>query len=237
MTDMMKPPGRELAPRPGYEVGYARPPRDTRFKPGQSGNPRGRPKGARNKRPGLHEERLKDIILDEAYRGVTVRDGDRTVRISVAQAIVRAMAVKAAKGEHRAQRLFAQLLASVESSRKMLYDEYFDKALTYKLAWEEELDRRRRMGVKHLPDPLPHPDQIRIDMREGTVRMVGPMTREEKAEVDHWREKLPLIAEAVADLREQLPYETDPEERASIEEHIRIGEEMTEKISKALEGL
>jgi Family of unknown function (DUF5681) len=29
-------------------VGYRRPPIGTRFRPGQSGNPRGRPKGARN---------------------------------------------------------------------------------------------------------------------------------------------------------------------------------------------
>ena len=29
-------------------VGYGRPPMMTRFRPGQSGNPRGRPKGARN---------------------------------------------------------------------------------------------------------------------------------------------------------------------------------------------
>ena len=31
-----------------YEVGYGKPPVKTRFKPGQSGNPRGRPKGVRN---------------------------------------------------------------------------------------------------------------------------------------------------------------------------------------------
>ena len=27
-----------------YEIGYGKPPKQTRFKPGQSGNPRGRPK-------------------------------------------------------------------------------------------------------------------------------------------------------------------------------------------------
>ena len=60
-----------------YEVGYGKPPVHTQFKPGQSGNPKGRPKGAKNKRPKLNEERLKGIILDEAYRDITVRDGDR----------------------------------------------------------------------------------------------------------------------------------------------------------------
>ncbi len=33
-----------------YKVGYCRPPLANRFRPGQSGNPRGRPKGARNLR-------------------------------------------------------------------------------------------------------------------------------------------------------------------------------------------
>jgi hypothetical protein len=31
-----------------YKVGYGRPPMNTRFRPGRSGNPRGRPKGSKN---------------------------------------------------------------------------------------------------------------------------------------------------------------------------------------------
>lgn len=237
MSGRPKKPGKALSARPGYEVGYAKPPRRTRFQPGQSGNPRGRPKGAKNKRPGIHEERMKDIILDEAYRTISVREGDRNVTIPMAQAIVRAMAVNAAKGQHRAQRLFAELLAAVESSRKLLHNEYFEMALTYKLEWEKELQRRERLGITHLPDPLPHPDQVRIDVREGTVSMTGPMTPAEKAELDHWQAQLPMLREAVDNLREDLEQEADPEERESIEKHIRIGEELHRKITKALRDL
>ncbi len=49
---------------------------------------------------------MKDIILDEAYRTITVRDGDRNVKVQMAQAIIRSLAVNAAKGQHRAQLLF-----------------------------------------------------------------------------------------------------------------------------------
>ena len=34
--------------KPGYQVGYRRPPQRTQFQPGQSGNPEGRPIGSLN---------------------------------------------------------------------------------------------------------------------------------------------------------------------------------------------
>jgi hypothetical protein len=62
-------------------VGYGRPPKATRFRKGESGNPRGRPKGSKNKHPALNEERMKAILLQEAYRTITVRDGEKKVTV------------------------------------------------------------------------------------------------------------------------------------------------------------
>ena len=171
-----------LVARPGYDVGYGKPPKDTRFKPGQSGNPKGRPRGSKNKRPGMHEERMKDLILDEAYRDITIREGHRSVTIPMAQAVMRSLAVNAAKGQHRS-------LASVESSRKILHDQWLDTAITYKVEWEKELRRREQLGIIDLPEPLPHPDHVKIDMIEGTAVIVGPATKEEKAEYDWFVER------------------------------------------------
>jgi Family of unknown function (DUF5681) len=55
-----------------YEVGYCKPPEATRFKPGKSGNLKGRPKGSKNAIPSLSDERIKKLIIEEAYRTVPI---------------------------------------------------------------------------------------------------------------------------------------------------------------------
>ena len=47
-----------------HEVGYGKPPKGGQFKPGKSGNPSGRPKGAKNKLP----QEVKAMIL-QALQG------------------------------------------------------------------------------------------------------------------------------------------------------------------------
>ena len=130
----------------GYEVGYGKPPEGTKFRKGVSGNPRGRPKGAKNKVPAINEERMKAIILEEAYRTITVRDGTRNVTVPIARAVLRSLAVNAVKGQHRSQRLFAELLASVETANRALHNEWMQTAIDYKTGWERELDRRKQLG-------------------------------------------------------------------------------------------
>jgi Family of unknown function (DUF5681) len=162
-----------------YSVGYGKPPEATRFKPGRSGNPKGRPKGARNTRPALNEERLKKIVLDEAYRKIKVADGNKVVSIPMAQAIIRTLAVNAAKGQPRATKLFTEMVSATEATNRAVHEEYVEAAIEYKLGWEAELERRKLLGITG-PDPLPHPDDIIIHRNADTVALKGPLTREEK---------------------------------------------------------
>lgn len=52
-------------PKNDYEVGYRRPPKATRFKPGQYGNPRGRAKRSKNGRTLLERVLNETVIVNE----------------------------------------------------------------------------------------------------------------------------------------------------------------------------
>ena len=227
----------KLPQPPNYEVGYAKPPRATQFKAGRSGNPRGRPKGAKSKRPALHEERLKEIILDEAYREITVRDGSRNVSVPMAQAVVRALAVNAAKGQHRAQRLFAEMLAATERQNKAQADAWLEAAIEYKVEWERELERRAALGIVNQREPLPHPDQVIIDLHAGTARVQGPMTKEEQKELAHWTARRGDFAEEVRSLEEEIPQTEDERIRQLMRDDVEHAKKMVAVIDRLLEKI
>ncbi len=88
-------------PKADYDVGYKRPPRHTRFKPGQSGNPKGRPKGLPN-----HGTTVSRVMSEK----VSVREGDRTRTMTKLEAMVQAHASKAMKGDARSASIVIGLL-------------------------------------------------------------------------------------------------------------------------------
>jgi hypothetical protein len=89
------------SPSRDYEIGYRRPPRTTQFKPGQSGNPRGRPKGARS---------VGTILLDVSGRRIAVTENGETRRIPTIEVVLRRLANDAIRGDRLAAKLFISLV-------------------------------------------------------------------------------------------------------------------------------
>lgn len=172
------PPG-----KPSYAVGYGRPPAKRRFKKGQSGNPLGRPRKtqlAQTEPLDFGTQPANHHLLEEAYRLVTVREGERTIQMPAIQAVFRAMMVDALKGNRVAQRTIAGLVQRVETEDQKLLTEYWQKMSEYKYFWDAEIEEARKLGCPE-PQPIPHPDDIILDAANRLPMVCGPTTKEEKA--------------------------------------------------------
>lgn len=98
-------------PKGDYPVGYCRPPAEHWFRPGRSGNPTGERKGSDGK---TTADELKEI----ASTKVTIRDGDKTRKVSLLAANLLAHGLSGAKGDARSAALF------LNQAQKMgLYDQ------------------------------------------------------------------------------------------------------------------
>lgn len=76
-----------------YPVGYKRPPKARRFKPGQSGNTKGRPKGSKN---------FATVIADELRARIPVVENGRRRKITKRQAVAKQLVNKAVAGDFKA---------------------------------------------------------------------------------------------------------------------------------------
>jgi hypothetical protein len=76
-----------------YPVGYRQPPLASRFKPGSSGNPKGRPKGRKN---------LRTLIKEAMTANILIQEGQNSRRVSRIEGVVLRQLQSALKGSDRA---------------------------------------------------------------------------------------------------------------------------------------
>lgn len=90
-------------------AGYGKPPAHSQFKPGQSGNPKGRPKGCKN---------LRTEVEEELSQMIRIRENGKDLRVSKRAALIKAQINKGiTKGDSRAAELIF-LLANPEPNRE-----------------------------------------------------------------------------------------------------------------------
>ena len=100
--------------RRDYEVGYGKPPHHTRFKKGQSGNPRGRPCGSKN---------LKTLLSEALNEPVTITENGRQRKITKREAIVRQVVNCSATPDWRGVKIVFDLLRDIEGQTEPAADE------------------------------------------------------------------------------------------------------------------
>ena len=139
-----------------YPVGYGRPPRNTRFKKGSSGNPKGRPRGSKNATTLLKEALNEQVVITENGRRRT---------ITKKQAIVTQIVNKAASGNHRAiQLLLVNQIPLIEARLESPGSATPDAPLPPALS--DEAKKARALEIARILKDIGYLDQVLGTSRE-----------------------------------------------------------------------
>jgi len=84
-----------------YQVGYAKPPRASQFKPGESGNPKGRPRGTRP---------LGALLTEILQQKIPVTEHGKTKRLPALLVMLRRLANDGMRGDKRAIQFLLSLV-------------------------------------------------------------------------------------------------------------------------------
>jgi hypothetical protein len=83
------------------KIGPGKPPKHSQFKPGQSGNPTGRPKGSKN---------LATLLGKELNKKITVTENGNQKKITFLEAVTRRLVTDSVKGNTRALELLLKTM-------------------------------------------------------------------------------------------------------------------------------
>lgn len=104
-TETLVPESSPPAEQP-YEVGYGKPPKRSQFQPGQSGNPNGRPKGAKSP---------FTLLREELRSKVTLRENGRVTTVTKLEAIMKRVVADTLSGKASQTKLLFALLHVFEA--------------------------------------------------------------------------------------------------------------------------
>ena len=153
MTDDVEseaPPSDEgdLRDSSSFGGGYCRPPKEQQFKPGQSGNPRGRP---RKRRLARDELTPLEVMRRMAHMPVPMADGRRR-HVPYIEALTRQLAVEGLKDPRFGLKLLGHLVAAMDQEKPLARqtDQAAENAILEDHVEREARRLLRRRGLEHL---------------------------------------------------------------------------------------
>jgi hypothetical protein len=119
------------------DVGYGKPPRAHQFKPGQSGNPKGKPKGAKSE---------ATILQDLLQHKIGLSEHGKTRRITLHEAILRRIAEDCLKGDTKSAAFLLNryhAMTSNEPDESGLSEDEKTVLETYLKKYQSNLDQKK----------------------------------------------------------------------------------------------
>ena len=158
------------------QVGHCKPPKKTQFQKGRSGNPSGRPRGARNK---VTQADFETMFISEAYRQIEIAENGRPLKMTVIQAAVRRLGLEAARGDRKALQTLLTHVQSIEARTEANISEAIQTFIAYKKDWQTSFMRYDAEG-KNVPNRYLIPKKSRWTWRHGKSSSMARATRSKK---------------------------------------------------------
>lgn len=132
----------------GYSVGYGKPPQGSRFRPGQSGNPKGRPRRPeRNSDLAEHISPSLAAVARVLEKKVRIKSGGRLKEMSGLQAMAEVMLEHALYGDARFMRMLLGLNSELEDAARRKKAVTSSDTFEWVVQIADELRRAKGVGL------------------------------------------------------------------------------------------
>ena len=125
------------------------------------------------------------------------------------------------------------MVDEIETKRRNEKFELFGKAIDFQRLWWEAIKHAEDNNLP-IPDPIPHPDHIKLNTDTGAVKFTGPMTKDKKKYWDSLVARKLSWLEEINNLQEKLSEKKYKKYKKVIKSDIEHAERMVDLIRKLI---